>query len=59
MQRLGLNAITGRKYKATTDSAHTLPIAPNLLGQDFTYTRAGAPNRVSLSDITYLWTAEG
>jgi putative transposase len=59
MQRFGLKAKAGRKFKATTDSAHTLPIAPNLLGQDFTATHASAPNQVWLSDITYLWTAEG
>ena len=59
MQRLGLKAKAGRKYKATTDSAHTLPIAPNLLGQDFSETHARAPNQVWLSDITYLWTSEG
>jgi putative transposase len=59
MQRLGLKARAGRKYKVTTDSAHDLPIAPNLLGQDFTATHASAPNQVWLSDITYLWTNEG
>lgn len=59
MQALGLKAKAGRKYKATTDSAHALPIAPNLLGQDFGATHANAPNRVWLSDITYLWSKEG
>ena len=59
MQRMGLRAKAGRKYKLTTDSAHALPIAPNLLGQDFTHTHASAPNQVWLSDITYLWTKEG
>ena len=59
MQRLGLRAKAGRKFKLTTDSAHSLPIAPNLLGQDFTATHASAPNQVWLSDITYLWTGEG
>ena len=59
MQALGLKAKAGRKYKVTTDSAHALPIAPNLLGQDFTQTHARAPNQVWLSDITYLWTKEG
>jgi putative transposase len=59
MRRLGLKAKAGRKYKATTDSAHTLPIAPNLLGQDFGSTHSSAPNQVWLSDTTYLWTAEG
>ncbi|MBC7708710.1 MAG: IS3 family transposase [Rhizobacter sp.] len=59
MRALGLKAKAGRKYKLTTDSAHTLPIAPNLLEQDFTHTHARAPNQVWLSDITYLWTKEG
>ena len=59
MRALGLKAKAGRKYKVTTDSAHTLPIAPNLLEQDFTHTHASAPNQVWLSDITYLWTKEG
>jgi putative transposase len=59
MRALGLKAKAGREYKVTTDSAHALPIAPNLLGQDFTHTHASAPNRVWLSDITYLWTKEG
>jgi putative transposase len=59
MRALGLKAKAGRKYKVTTDSANALPIAPNLLGQDFSHTHASAPNQVWLSDITYLWTKEG
>jgi putative transposase len=63
MQRLGLKAKAGRKYKVTADSAHGFPSlltsGPTLLGQDFTHTRASAPNRVRPSDITYLWTTEG
>ena len=59
MRALGLKAKAGRKYKVTTDSAHALPIAPNLLGQAFTQTHASAPHQVWLSDITYLWTKEG
>ena len=59
MQRMGLRAKAGRKYTMTTDSAHALLIAPNLLGQDFTQTHARALNQVWLSDITYLWTKEG
>jgi putative transposase len=47
---------TGGKYKATTDSAHSLPLAPKLLAQDFGDAHASAPNEVWLSDITYLWT---
>lgn len=56
MRALGLRARAARKYKATTQSKHDLPVAPNRLEQDFT---APAPNRVWVSDITYIWTAEG
>ena len=66
MRALGLRAKAGRKYKATTDSGHLLPVAANLLGQDFSCdtgaestSHAKAPNQVWLSDITYLWTREG
>src|SRR5207245_7060065 len=45
-----------RKYKATTDSNHSLPIAPNLLKQNFEVDR---PNVVWVSDITYIWTRQG
>ena len=66
MRAMGLRAKAGRKYKVTTDSDHTLPIAPNLLGQDFSCdthpqatSHAKGPDQVWLSDITYLWTREG
>lgn len=45
-----------RKFKVTTESNHSLPVAPNLLAQDFT---VAAPNRAWVSDITYIWTHEG
>ena len=66
MQAMGLRAKAGKKYKVTTDSSHTLPIAPNLLGQNFSCdtqpgstAHAKGPDEVWLSDITYLWTREG
>ncbi len=66
MRAMRLCAKAGRKYKATTDSGHSLPVAPNLLGQDFSCdtgaestSHAKAPDQVWLSDITYLWTREG
>ena len=66
MRALKLRAKAGRKYKATTDSGHSLPVAANLLGQDFSCdtgaesaSHAQAPDQVWLSDITYLWTREG
>lgn len=55
-RRQGLRAKAARKFKATTNSKHNLPVAPNLLQQDF---RAPAPNRKWVGDITYLWTDEG
>lgn len=55
-QRQGLYARAARKFKATTNSKHNLPVAPNLLQQDFS---ADAANQKWVGDITYLWTDEG
>jgi len=52
----GLAARTRRKYKVTTDSAHSLPLAENVLNREF---EQDAPDRVWLADITYIWTLEG
>jgi transposase InsO family protein len=52
----GIRCIQKRKFKATTNSNHTLPVADNLLGQEFKPTR---PNQVWVSDITYVSTDEG
>jgi len=51
-----LRAKAARKYKATTNSNHGLPVAPNLLEQDFSAT---LPNQKWVSDITYIPTDEG
>ena len=56
MQLHGIKARTKRKFKVTTDSKHSLPIAENLLKRDFW---PDAPNRAWSSDITYIWTDEG
>ena len=45
-----------RKFVRTTDSNHSLPVAPNLLSRNFTQT---ACNRAWVSDITYIPTREG
>ena len=52
----GLRARGKRKFKATTNSSHGLPVSPNLLERRFT---VEAPNRVWAGDITYVWTEEG
>ncbi len=50
MRTLGLRAIQAKKFKVTTDSNHSKPVAPDLLEQDFSAT---APNQKWTSDITY------
>ena len=45
-----------RRWKATTDSKHGLPVAPNVVERNFT---PEAPNRLWSADLTYLWTDEG
>jgi putative transposase len=57
MRRNGIRGLAGRKFRpCTTDSRHALPIAPNLLQQDF---GVAVPSRVWLADITYIPTGEG
>lgn len=52
----GIAGKAKKKFKATTNSQHTLPVAENLLNQNFV---AEKPNTVWLSDITYIPTVEG
>jgi transposase InsO family protein len=56
MRHNGIRPKTVKKFRATTDSKHNLPVAPNLLKRQFT---AVGPNLIWLSDITYVWTNEG
>lgn len=53
---LGLRCKQKNKFKVTTDSAHHLPVTPNLLDRHFSVT---TPNRAWASDITYIPTQEG
>ncbi len=55
-RKLSLRCKQKRKFKATTNSNHRLPVAENILGQQFKVT---APNKVWVSDITYVPTDEG
>jgi putative transposase len=56
MRDNGIRARHKRRFKATTDSKHALPVAPNLLDRNF---QPAAPNQVWSADLTYLWTNEG
>ena len=55
-KKLGIHCKQKRKFRATTDSKHKLPVAENLLGQQF---KVSQPNTVWVSDITYVPTGEG
>jgi putative transposase len=56
MRLAGVAAKQKKKFKATTNSNHNLPVAPNLLQRNF---EVSEPNKVYCSDITYIWTGEG
>jgi transposase InsO family protein len=56
MRRYKIRAKTKRKFRVTTDSKHSLPVAPNLLERNFSPEK---PNQVWASDLTYIWTKEG
>ena len=56
MGATGLACKTKRKFKATTDSKHNLPVAENSLDRQFT---AQKPDQVYVGDITYIHTKEG
>jgi len=55
-KKLGIRCKQKRKFKATTDSRHRLPVAGNLLNRLFEVVE---PNKVWVSDITYIPTDEG
>jgi putative transposase len=55
-KKLGIRCKQSKKFKVTTDSKHTLPVAENSLNQQFETSR---PNTVWVSDITYIPTNEG
>jgi transposase InsO family protein len=56
MKKHELKATTARKFRHTTDSKHSHPVAENVLNQEFEQTVA---NAAWVSDITYVWTDEG
>ena len=50
MRELGLKAKSPRRYKVTTDSRHSFPVAPNKLNRQFDVDQ---PDRAWTADITY------
>lgn len=56
MRENGLHARQRRRFKRTTDSRHSWPVAPNIIDQDFA---AGRPDEKWGADISYVWTREG
>jgi putative transposase len=56
MRDNGIRARHKRRYRATTDSNHMLPVAKNLLERKFV---ASEPNQVWTADMTYVWTGAG
>ncbi len=56
MKKNSIKSKRKAKWKATTNSNHNLPVAPNLLNQEF---NTELPNSVWVGDITYVWTDEG
>ncbi len=56
MRQQGLHCKTRRRFRATTNSNHSLPVAPNHLNRQF---QAAEPDRAYVGDITYVATGEG
>lgn len=56
MRENSIRAKRVKKFKVTTNSQHSEPVAANILDRAFTVSE---PDKVWVSDITYLWTAEG
>jgi putative transposase len=56
MREEKLQVKTKQKFKATTNSNHDKPIAPNLLEREFS---VSTPDTVYVGDITYIRTREG
>jgi transposase InsO family protein len=56
MKENGIRSKTVKKYKATTNSKHSLPVQENVMNQEFS---ASKPNEKWVTDITYVSTVEG
>jgi transposase InsO family protein len=56
MRSAGISVKARKRYRKTTDSRHNETIAPDILRRRFNVKK---PNKVWVSDVTYLWTREG
>ncbi len=56
MKQLKLEVRYPKRFRVTTDSKHTMEVAPNILNRQFNPT---APNQVWATDISYVWTLKG
>ena len=59
MKELNLVVRKPRRFVATTDSGHALPVAPNLLNREYQVDAVVGLNRAWAGDITYIPTAQG
>jgi transposase InsO family protein len=58
MREAGIRAKKPKRWKRTTNSKHDLPRAPNLVERRWAE-MAPAPNKLWVSDLTYIWTWQG
>jgi transposase InsO family protein len=56
MQTNNIHSKVRKKFKATTNSKHNLPVSENILNRNF---RIDTPNTHWVGDISYIWTKEG
>jgi len=56
MRREGIVGRRKKRFRKTTDSNHSHPIAPNVLERNFD---VDLPNAAWVTDVTYVWTHEG
>ena len=56
MRQMNLVPVWKRKFKRTTNSTHSLPVAENILNRQFTPAK---PKQAWVADITYIWTQPG
>jgi transposase InsO family protein len=58
MKESSLMAKKPKRSRKTTDSNHALPIAPNLVERKFDE-MSSEPNKLWVTDLTYIWTWQG